>query len=82
MPATLPEEWQEVDGRWHSCHSRAARERADDRRMMTFTITLFVLAWVAAIVGGLGLGGLGVDSRGLDDRQHTDERPWRSLLSR
>jgi hypothetical protein len=50
--------------------------------MMLITIGLFVLAWVAAIVGGLGIGGLGTDSRGLDDRQHGDERPWRSLLSR
>jgi len=50
--------------------------------MMAFTITLFVVAWVAAIAGGLGLFGLGADSRGLDDRQHNDERPWRSLLSR
>jgi hypothetical protein len=54
----------------------------DDQRMMVLTVTLFVLAWVAAIVGGLGLGGQGVDSRGLDDRQRSDERPWRSLLSR
>ena len=55
---------------------------ADHGPMMLITIGLFVLAWVAAIVGGLGIGGLGTDSRGLDDRQHGDERPWRSLLSR
>jgi len=39
-------------------------------------------AWLLAILGGLGVGGLGKDSRDLGEREHSEERRWRSLLSR
>ncbi|MFI5100619.1 MAG: hypothetical protein ACHQE5_08915 [Actinomycetes bacterium] len=39
-------------------------------------------AWVLAILGGLGVGGMGRDSRDLGERDHSQDRAWRSLLSR
>jgi len=45
-------------------------------------VLVFAVAWLGAILGGLGVGGLGRDSRGLDPREHPENRPWRSLLSR
>lgn len=44
-------------------------------------IVLLLLAVLAAVLGGLGIFGLGKDSRGLDARQHSGDRPTRSLLS-
>ena len=38
--------------------------------------------WVLAILGGLGVGGMGKDSLQLGERETSDERGWRSLLSR
>jgi hypothetical protein len=43
---------------------------------------LFAIAWLLAILGGLGVGGMGKDSRALSERGHAQERSWRSLLSR
>ena len=39
-------------------------------------------SWLLAILGGLGVGGIGKDSRDLGVREHSEERKWRSLLSR
>jgi len=47
----------------------------------TLTFALFLIAFVLAVLGGLGLFGLGADSRGLEARSHLDERPGRSLMS-
>jgi hypothetical protein len=44
-------------------------------------LVLFLVAWVAAVLGGFGVFGLGKDSRGLDARLHSDDRPFRSLQS-
>ena len=44
-------------------------------------ILLLILSVTAAVLGGLGVFGLGKDSRGLDTRQHSGDRPARSLLS-
>jgi hypothetical protein len=45
-------------------------------------VIFFGGAWILAILGGLGVGGLGKDSRDLGEREHSEERRWRSLLSR
>lgn len=42
----------------------------------------FGVAWLLAILGGLGVGGMGKDSRDLGEREHSHERRWRSLLSK
>jgi len=44
-------------------------------------LILFVVAWAAAILGGLGVGGVGTDTRRLDPDVPGDRRPWRSLQS-
>jgi hypothetical protein len=44
-------------------------------------LVLFLVALVAAVLGGFGIFGLGKDSRGLDARPHSDDRAVRSLLS-
>jgi hypothetical protein len=46
------------------------------------TLLVVVVAWGAAILGGLGVHGMGTDSRRLDPRERSEDRPWRSLLSR
>jgi hypothetical protein len=40
------------------------------------------VSWGLAVLGGLGVGGLGKDSRDLGERERSEERRWRSLLSR
>jgi len=47
-----------------------------------FVVIFFGGGWVLAILGGLGVGGLGKDSRDLGVRERSEERRWRSLLSR
>jgi hypothetical protein len=42
----------------------------------------FGVAWLLAILGGLGVGGMGKDSRDLGERERPQERRWRSLLSK
>jgi hypothetical protein len=42
----------------------------------------FGVAWLLAVLGGLGAGGMGADSRDLGVRERGEERRWRSLLSR
>jgi hypothetical protein len=42
---------------------------------------LLLASVIAAVLGGLGLAGLGKDSRHLDGRDHSYDRPERSLLS-
>ena len=44
-------------------------------------IALLIISVIVAALGGLGFAGLGKDSRALDIRQHSDDRPSRSLLS-
>ena len=50
--------------------------------MGTVAVILFAIAWVLAILGGLGVGGMGKDSRRFGEREHAEDRAWRSLLSR
>ena len=50
--------------------------------MDTVALIIVAIAWLLAILGGLGVGGLGKDSRRLDERGHGQDRAWRSLLSR
>jgi hypothetical protein len=50
--------------------------------MDTVALILFLLAWALAILGGLGVGGMGRDSRRFNERGHSQDRDWRSLLSR
>ncbi len=50
--------------------------------MTTLGFILFAVAWLLAILGGLGVAGLGRDSRDLGVRGHAEDRGWRSLLSR
>ena len=50
--------------------------------MTTFIVLLFLGAWLLAILGGFGVAGMGRDSRRLDDRERSQDRPWRSLMSR
>ena len=46
--------------------------------MNTVAVIVVGIAWLLAILGGLGVGGLGKDSRRLDERAHGDDRAWRS----
>jgi hypothetical protein len=50
--------------------------------MNTVAFILFVVAWLFAILGGIGAGGMGRDSRRFNERGHSEDRAWRSLLSR
>jgi hypothetical protein len=44
-------------------------------------LVLLIVSVIVAALGGLGFAGLGKDSRALDTRQHSNDRPGRSLLS-
>jgi hypothetical protein len=50
--------------------------------MNIVVVIIFAIAWLLAILGGLGVGGMGTDSRRFGERGHAEDRAWRSLLSR
>jgi len=83
MPASLPRDWQDVDEKCHYCHWWRDVGCPIITAMNTndIAILLLLLSVTAAVLGGLGVFGLGKDSRGLDTRQHSGDRPARSLLS-
>ena len=76
--------WQYVDERCHICHSWRDIYCRIITAMNASVLIIIVagILWGLAILGGLGVGGSGVDSRDLGEREHSEERRWRSLLSR
>jgi hypothetical protein len=49
----------------------------------TVLVMIFLgVSWLLVILGGVGVGGLGTDSRDFGLRERSEERGWRSLLSR
>jgi hypothetical protein len=76
--------WQDVDERCHLCHSWRDIGYRIIAAMTAAALGFIVIggSWVLAILGGLGVGGMGKDSRQLGERETSEERGWRSLLSR